>query len=222
MSVSTENFIKTVFKFEMKENADSKPGTIAKALHITNAATTDMARNLATKNLIRYEKYKELKLTDEGKAKALTILRKHRLWETFLHEVFKLSLHEIHREAELLEHQTSEFLADKISDFLNHPEFDPHGDPIPSKDGSLTNASNLIQLTDANENQDYVIKRLHNSDKDFLDFCTSHSILPGTEIRIIKQFANLKTTEITLNESKLLLHSKLADVIYIQPITNHN
>src|SRR3989304_9227700 len=99
MSVSTENFVKIIYLFEQNQGFDTKPGSIAKGLGITNAAATDMSRKLAGKKLIYYEKYHQLKLTAEGKKMALKVIRRHRLWETFLYTTLNLTLHEIHREA---------------------------------------------------------------------------------------------------------------------------
>lgn len=138
MSISVENFVKTIYLQEQRLGEDTRTGTLAKLLNITNAATTYMAKNLAQKQLVNYTKYQKLSLTSEGKSLALKVLRKHRLWETFLHQTLQLSLLEIHDEAERLEHLTSDFLADKIDCYLNFPVVDPHGDPIPSSDGTVS------------------------------------------------------------------------------------
>ena len=138
MSVAIENFVKAIYKNDMQDNNDTKPGNIAKKLGISNAAATDMAKKLATKDLLHYEKYQALQLTEKGTKMALNVVRKHRLWEALLFKMFDMSLHEIHREAELLEHETSDFLANKISEYLGNPKFDPHGDPIPNADGEIT------------------------------------------------------------------------------------
>ncbi|MDX1317419.1 MAG: metal-dependent transcriptional regulator, partial [Xanthomarina gelatinilytica] len=138
MSVAIENFVKAIYKNDNNDSNDTKPGNIAKKLGISNAAATDMAKKLASKNLLQYEKYQSLQLTDEGTKMALNVIRKHRLWEALLFKLFDMSLHEIHRESELLEHATSNFLADRISEYLGNPKFDPHGDPIPNANGEIT------------------------------------------------------------------------------------
>lgn len=109
MSIAIENFIKTIYQSDKSHSEDTKPGNIAKKLNITNAAATDMAKKLAEKDLIEYQKYKALQLTDSGNKWAVNIIRKHRLWESLLYRLFDMSLHEIHRESELLEHATSDF-----------------------------------------------------------------------------------------------------------------
>lgn len=98
MTVSTENFVKTIYKQSKLSNVDARLSTIAGLLNISNAAATDMARKLNIKKLVNYTKYKPLTLTDKGLNLALNILRKHRLWESFLYKTLNLSLHEIHRE----------------------------------------------------------------------------------------------------------------------------
>ena len=132
MSVAIENFVKAIYNNDIQDHHNTKPGNIAKKLGISNAAATDMAKKLASKNLLQYEKYQALQLTEEGTKMALNVVRKHRLWESLLFKMFDMSLHEIHREAEFLEHETSDFLANKISEYLGNPKFDPHGDPIPN------------------------------------------------------------------------------------------
>jgi DtxR family Mn-dependent transcriptional regulator len=114
MSVAIENFVKTIYKNNNNDSNDTKPGNIAKKLGISNAAATDMAKKLALKNLLHYKKYQPLQLTKEGERMALNVVRKHRLWESFLHKTFDMSLHDIHREAELLEHETSDFWLKKL------------------------------------------------------------------------------------------------------------
>ncbi len=131
-SVSVENIVKAIYSSHtLGENV--KTGTLAKKLNVSAAAITDISRKLSAKGIIDYEKYKGLSLTMKGRRIALNVIRKHRLWETFLHETLDLSLTEIHDEAEHLEHQTSDFLADKISEYLGHPNKDPHGQEIPKK-----------------------------------------------------------------------------------------
>lgn len=214
MSVSTENFVKTVYKFELEGYQDTRPGSIAKALGITCAATTDMARKLAEKGLIDYQKYHALKLTEEGNKMALDVIRKHRLWETFLYRTLDLSLHEIHREAELLEHQTSDFLAEKLSVFLGNPAIDPHGDPIPDLNGIITHTEEGIALPDAKPGKYYEISRLSGSDKEFFDFCYSNNITVGSSFKVIMQYRTNGMTEIEINDIRLLLNSMISSTIY--------
>lgn len=215
VSIASENFIKAIYKFESRKGRDARPGFIAKELGITSAAATDMARKLSLKKLIDYQKYKELKLTPAGKKVALSVVRKHRLWETFLHRVLGLTMHEIHREAELLEHLTSDFLAEKISRYLGNPATDPHGDPIPDEDGIIRTDEKVIILSQAEPGRDYKISRMSGSDKEFFDFCHSNHLEVGSVLTVKKQYQKNKMTELEVNNAKLLLHAEFANAIFV-------
>ncbi len=216
MSVSKENFIKAIYKLQQGVGQNTRPGTIAAVLGISNAAATDMARKLAQRGLINYVNYQPITLTDEGRLMALDVLRKHRLWETFLHEVLGLSLLEIHREAELLEHQTSDFLAAKIDDYLKNPTTDPHGDPIPAADGSVEFPGENVVLTEAPVGATYRVTRLAGSEKEFFDFCSNNQIMPGAQLTVGNRYNGGQTTEIVINSSKLLLNTDFTNLIYVR------
>ncbi len=222
MSVSTENFLKTVYRLSVMNKPGAKPGSIAKELGISNAAATDMARNLASKKLIDYEKYHTIKLTKTGKEQALRLTRKHRLWETLLSQLLNLSLGEIHREAELLEHQTSDFLADKISEYLGNPGFDPHGDPIPNKMYDPDEQNDYITIADASEGNYYKVKRLFGSEDIFFDFCETNGIQINTGLYIEKQHPAQDMTIIKIRNSTIVLNKYYAEKIFIEAKANQN
>jgi len=218
MSVAVENFIKVIYNNKTQDNFDTKPSTIAKKLHISNAAATDMAKKLAEKGLLNYQKYKELELTEKGTKKALAVIRKHRLWESFLYKLFDMSLHEIHREAELLEHQTSDFLTEKINSYLGNPKFDPHGDPIPSVNGEIAPNDNSIPLSKTLPGKTYIISRLMSDNKEFFDFCALHGLKYGNRISITNQFTSNQMTQISINNNVILLNSDFTNIIYVNEI----
>lgn len=215
MSTAIENFVKAIYKNGKKDNNDTKPGNIAKELGVSNAAATDMAKKLAAKDLLHYEKYQELKLTEKGTKMALNVVRKHRLWEALLFKLFDLSLHDIHREAELLEHQTSDLLANKISEYLGNPKFDPHGDPIPNENGEITTIDTSIALSNAQEGKTFIISRLMSDDKEFFEFCAQNGLKYGNTILVSKQFTTNKMTQILVNNNTILLNKDFTSVIYV-------
>ena len=143
MSVSTENFIKSIYLLKSDYGLKANSSNLSKQLNISHAAVTDMSRKLAIKGWIVYEKYKEITLTPDGEKMALNIIRRHRLWELFLSSVLNIPVTKVHQEAEILEHQTSDFLIDKIDEYLGKPNFDPHGDPIPDFEGKLPKNNNI-------------------------------------------------------------------------------
>ena len=218
MSVAIENFVKAIYNNEKHDIANTKPGNIASKLGISSAAATDMAKKLDTKGLLNYEKYQKLRLTKKGEKMAINVVRKHRLWEAFLHKTFDMSLHEIHREAELLEHETSDFLAEKISAYLGNPKFDPHGDPIPNANGEITTKDTSIALINANENKDYIISRLMSTDKEFFEFCALNGIKYGNKIAVKKQFKNSQMTQIIINTNTIVLNQDFTQIIYVNEI----
>ena len=218
MSIAIENFVKAIYKNDKHDGNDTKPGNIAKQLGISNAAATDMAKKLASKDLLHYEKYQELRLTDKGTKMALSVVRKHRLWESFLFKMFDMSLHEIHRESELLEHQTSDFLANKISEYLGNPKFDPHGDPIPNEDGEITTINTSIPLSNTIEGKSYIISRLMSDDKEFFDFCAQNGLKYGNTILVSKQFSKNKMSQISINNNTILLNEDFTSIIYVNEI----
>lgn len=215
MSIAIENFIKAIYNNDAHDIKNTKPGNIAKQLGISNAAATDMAKKLAARDLLNYEKYQELQLTERGKKLALNVVRKHRLWEAFLYKMFDMSLHEIHREAELLEHQTSDLLAEKISTYLGHPKFDPHGDPIPNAQGEITTEDTSILLAEALAGQTYTIARLMSDDKEFFDFCAQNGIKYRNTLTVTKQFNNNKMTQISIGTNTIVLNENFTKIIYV-------
>ena len=215
MSVAIENFVKAIYNNDKHDIKNTKPGNIAKQLGISNPAATDMAKKLAAKDLLHYEKYQALKLTEKGKKMALNVVRKHRLWEAFLFKMFDMSLHDIHREAELLEHQTSDLLAEKISAFLGHPKFDPHGDPIPNAQGQITTKDTSIALAEAKEGQTYTIARLMGDDKEFFEFCAFNEIKYRNTLTVSKQFTGNKMTQISIGSNTIVLNENFTKIIYV-------
>src|SRR5690606_27239517 len=134
-TVSEENYLKSIFHVSGKDNKRVSTNDVADSLTTKASSVTDMIQKLSDKKLIKYEKYKGVLLTPKGRKIAASIVRRHRLWEVFLVDKLNFSWDEIHEIAEELEHVGSEKLIDKLEAFLGYPKKDPHGDPIPDKDG---------------------------------------------------------------------------------------
>lgn len=139
LSFTEENYLKSLFQLTIESANKEEAGTneIAAHLGVKPASANDMLKKLKDKKLIEYEKYGKSALTKEGKKLALEIVRKHRLWETFLYQKLEFSWDEVHEVAEQLEHIQSKKLVDKLDKFLNYPNFDPHGDSIPNAKGEM-------------------------------------------------------------------------------------
>lgn len=136
-SFTEENYLKTIYYLANRQQGEVSTNALAEMTATKAASVTDMLRKLADKQLIHYKKYQGVRLTDEGERLALQIIRRHRLWEVFLVEKLGFGWEAVHAIAEELEHVRSDELVARLDTFLNHPQFDPHGDPIPTPTGQM-------------------------------------------------------------------------------------
>ncbi len=139
LSTTEENYLKALLQltFEQEDKAEAGTNELAAQLGVKPATANDMLKKLREKQLIHYEKYGKSSLTEEGKKRAVEVVRKHRLWETFLYEHLGFTWDEVHEVAEQLEHIQSPKLIDRLDQLLNYPSFDPHGDVIPTASGEM-------------------------------------------------------------------------------------
>ncbi|MCX7798366.1 MAG: metal-dependent transcriptional regulator [Melioribacter sp.] len=183
-SISKENYLKLIYTHNIKGGTGASTSQIAKRLSISNSAISDMAKKLAKEGLICYTKYRGMKLTKEGERVALGIIRKHRLWELFLLEVLKVPWSEIHDEAEKLEHYTSDFLIDRIEEYLGFPEFDPHGHPIPRKDGTFPKVPKLIPMNNCEEGKMYEIFQVDDTNQQLIRYLSKLGLILNTPFEV--------------------------------------
>jgi len=137
ISFTEENYLKVIHRLSEATSEDISTNAVAELMQTKAASVTDMLRKLADKGWVNYQKYQGVRLSAEGEKIALSIVRKHRLWELFLVEKMGFNWDEVHEIAEQLEHIESDQLVNKLDEFLGFPKTDPHGDPIPNKDGIL-------------------------------------------------------------------------------------
>jgi DtxR family Mn-dependent transcriptional regulator len=217
MSVSQDDFLKTIYHISFEEHREVTSSELARRLSISNAAVTDMARKLSSQGAVSYKKYKALKLTEKGERKAVELIRKHRLWETFLNKVLGFSEDEVHKEAEMLEHSTSDTLLNKIDEFLDHPEFDPHGDPIPGRTGEIPKQPGAILLRDCGPGT-YEILRLQHRHEEISLFMAEHGFHLGQTIELTQIMTQSKSMAIKINDLSLVITNEFAENIYVRNI----
>ena len=217
-NISKEDYVKEIYHLSCESNELVSTAYLADKLAVSNAASTDMVKRLDSQGLLNYERYKGVELTDQGEILALKMVRRHRLWETFLINTLGLSWSEVHEEAEVLEHQTSDFLVDKIDEFLGYPKFDPHGDPIPSKDGTLPEMPNLISLSDAVIGDVYKVKRVDHSNKELMEYLTSVGIELEKEINVINILGFDNSIIIKIDETQHSFSSQVASRLYVMKL----
>lgn len=189
LSQAVEDYLKTIYTLE-SEGDKATTTKIADALEVSSASATNMVKRLSKMGLVDYQSYKGASLTKSGRKIALEIIRHHRLLELYLLEVMGYSWDEVHDEAEKLEHHISEQFEDKIAKLLDDPTHDPHGDPIPTKDG-LMPEMDAQPLIDAETDQDYIVSRVKDQDPELLRYLEKIGLLPGIKIRV-KEMAPFK------------------------------
>jgi len=183
-----ENYLKALYKANQSQKSPVSTNAIAAVMKTSAASVTDMLKKLSSKELIIYEKYKGARLSPSGTRIATSIIRKHRLWETFLVDKLGFSWSEVHDIAEELEHIQSDKLVSRLDEFLDFPKFDPHGDPIPSADGKFTLREQRA-LVHVEEGKSGVLIGVKNHDQLFLDHLNELHLGLGSNITVIKKNA---------------------------------
>lgn len=187
LSYTEENYLKALLKlsFQNEEKPEAGTNEMAAYLGVKPATATDMLKKLKEKDLVSYKKYGKILLTDMGKKNGIAILRKHRLWETFLYEKLDFSWDEVHEVAEQLEHIHSAKLVDKLEEFLNFPEFDPHGDPIPKANGDITIVDKIV-LAEVRAGETCKVVAVKDTSVLFLQYLEKLKITIGTKIKVLE------------------------------------
>ena len=183
-SQTVENYLKTIFLAQSSHDAsdDLVPmGQIAAGLGVVPGTATTMIKTLAESGLVHYEPYMGVRLTPAGEKLASLVLRRHRLIELFLVKVLDMNWSEVHDEAERLEHAVSERLIDRIDDMLGRPAVDPHGDPIPTAEGTIARHDHVDLMT-AGIDTPLVVTRILDQDPEFLRFAETRRLIPGASI----------------------------------------
>lgn len=206
MTWTEENYLKALLRL----SSGNEPITvkrIAVLLDIKMPSVNSMAKNLAKKKLIRYEKYKAIELTEKGKRQALLILRKHRLTELFLKNVMGLGWEEVHDIAEQVEHIQSDRFFTRIDEMLGHPKFDPHGEPIPDPDGKLP-VYKAFPLSEALAGKKYKLSGVLDHHAGFLTYLNDIGLTLGSAIEVvaIREFDG--SCEVKLNGATSTIFSK--------------
>lgn len=185
---SEENYLKEIFHLSGQSEKRVSTNGLAARLSTKASSITDMLQKLSDKKLVEYVKYKGCFLTDKGEQIAIQIIRKHRLWETFLVNKLSFGWEEVHDVAEQLEHIDSPKLIDSLDRFLNYPKFDPHGDPIPDKNGNIVYRKSKIKLIDSAINSQVEIVRVNEDSLALLKFLEQHNLTLGIELQVLEKF----------------------------------
>lgn len=216
-NISKEDYLSAIYKFR-NENGEIKPNLIAETLQISNAAVTDMLRKLSIDGFVDYKKYKGIKLTSEGENYAKNMVRRHRIWEVFLHQIVGLPWDKVHDEAHRLEHSASDELIGRLEEMCNFPEYDPHGDPIPSRAGKMPKLKNYIRLSELNAGEKGIVVRVNDFDDKFLKYISGLGIKLDESILIKDKRTFDKSMMIEIKKQTWNISHKIADNVFVEVI----
>lgn len=217
LSATAENYVKQLYLIGGKRtSATATTQSVADALHVTPASATGMLQRLAELQLVEYTAYHGATLTAQGRDRALALVRRHRLLELFLHRVLGYALDEVHDEAEALEHAISEKFETRIDALLNHPEFDPHGDPIPRQSGEMPDRAG-IALSAAEDGAMVRILRIPGEGS-LLASLARLSVTPGQSCRVVRVDAALGVISLDVSGKVVTLSAGAANQVLVEPI----
>lgn len=216
-SNTIEDYLKAIF--HLSDGAEERVSTTALAayLDIKSPTVTDMLGKLQQKKLITYKKYYGVSLTPTGERVAVNIIRKHRIWEVFLYEKLAFGWEEVHEIAEQLEHIESVELTNRLDEFLGFPEYDPHGDPIPDKNGTIKARKSVCLLKDLAVGEKAIIVGVNDSSSDFLKYLKQQNLELGQELLVLDRFEFDASVQIQLQtDQKLHLTQYVTENITVQ------
>jgi DtxR family Mn-dependent transcriptional regulator len=184
-SLAEENYLKIIYRLCEGTKEDISTNSIAELTNNKAASVTDMLQKLAEKGWVTYQKYQGVRLTKIGESIALSIIRKHRLWEVFLVEKLGYNWDEVHEIAEQLEHIESETLINKLDSFLDFPKIDPHGDPIPNKEGEIPELG-YLHLSEVKLNETCTLMGVAKDSAVFLQLLTKLNLSLGARLEVVE------------------------------------
>lgn len=208
-----EDYLKAIYQLQRVETKVATT-TLAKRLNISPASVSGMVKKLSTMNLVTHKKYQGVQLTNAGRKIALEVIRHHRLIELFLSEALGVPWDRVHEEAEKWEHVLSEDMEDRIDKLLGYPTHDPHGAPIPSRNGEVPKRSKH-RMSDLKDGQLARITEVSDRDADMLRYLGELQLFPGTEFEIIAVAPFEGPFTINLDGNELTIGRKVAGQIRV-------
>lgn len=219
LSDTEENYLKALLRITAEYGGAGEAGTnqLASKLNVRPATATDMLKKLREKQLVNYEKYGKISLTDTGRNLAVAIIRRHRLWETFLFDKLGFSWDEVHEIAEQLEHIKSEKLVERLDRFLEFPQFDPHGDAIPNAAGDYVHEARLT-LAETTESNTYVIIAVKDNSPSFLQYVSQIGIGIHSQVTVLQRYEFDHSVALQIDGARINISDKVAQNIYCRSI----
>ena len=216
-TLSEENYLKAIYHLELESDKGISTNAIAEQLETKASSVSDMIKKLSDKKVVVYIKYKGVNLTNLGRKTAANIVRKHRLWEVFLVEKLNFSWDEVHDVAEQLEHIKSPKLINQLDALLGFPTHDPHGDPIPDKDGNIKIIEKSL-LSTLSIKESGICVGVDDSSSEFLRFLDKKGITLGKQITVLEKEDFDNSLSIHIGDKKMSISNKIANNLYIRKL----
>ncbi|MFQ5989145.1 MAG: metal-dependent transcriptional regulator [Candidatus Methylomirabilales bacterium] len=216
VSQAVEDYVKAIYLLEQSEGKVTTKA-LALALDVAPPSVTAMIKRLHAMHLARYTRYRGVTLTAAGKRMALEVVRHHRLLELYLVEAMGLPWDQVHDEAERLEHVISEELEERIAELLGHPVTDPHGDPIPTKEGELEQPA-YVPLNELSPGTDAIIKRIADQSPDKLRYLGNLGLFPKVKVTLLEKAPFGGPMSLKVGGTRCTLGEELARQIYVHPV----
>lgn len=213
-SFTEENYLKNIYKLSKKSEKGVSTNAIAERIETKASSVTDMIKKLAAKELVDYKKYQGVTLTNKGQKIAVDIIRKHRLWEVFLQEHLGFGGEEVHEVAEELEHINSTVLVERLDKFLGYPKYDPHGGPIPDREGVFPEQKR-VKLDELEVGRKTKVMGITEHSDAFLSHLSKLGLGLGTEFLLTERFDFDQSVEIELNNKTIQLSQDVAKNIFV-------
>lgn len=218
LSKNEEDYLKGLYYLSVIEQM-KKVGTnqLATRLEVTPASANNMLKKLKTKSLVNFEPYGSIELTSEGLAIAVNLVRKHRLWETFLYEKLGFTWDEVHEVAEQLEHIQSKKLIKKLEEFLGFPKTDPHGDPIPDEHGNVPKPVKQ-KLSTLKSGEKGKLVAVRDSSAAFLQYVSQLGLALNSNIEVVRQQDFDNSLIIKVDQKELSVSDKFCENVFVVKI----
>lgn len=213
-TLSEENYLKAIYHLGKQGTVAVSTNAIAEKVDSKASSVTDMVKKLADKNLANYVKYQGVSLTEKGRIAAALVIRKHRLWEVFLVEKLNFSWDEVHDIAEQLEHVKSLKLVNELDAFLEYPTHDPHGDPIPDKDGNYA-AIKSVNIFEIDAGKEGVLAFVKDSTDAFLKYLNKNKLALGDTIKVLEHEPFDNSLTIKTKSQTMVISKEVAQNLYL-------
>ncbi len=216
LSFTEENYLKSIIQLTIFDDDITEVGVnkLAENLGVKPATVSDMVRKLKDKGLVNYQRYGKVSLTKEGQLKGMLVVRRHRLWETFLQEKLGFNWDEVHELAEELEHIHSKKLIDRLDNFLDNPSFDPHGDAIPNAQGEIIIPYRKT-LSEGEDGKSYKIVAVKDNSPEFLKYVNRLNLAIGDKVSVVSKESFDQSMTIHFKDENKVVTPKFSENVFV-------